>query len=292
MKRILIISDGKPGHLNQSIAFCKIKDISYDILEVKFRSKFHKALSYVFDKFDFFTDTLFEEYKKCYFDFYDAVVSAGSGTYYFNKLIGKKYNKKSIALMFPKSYKTKNFYYIIAQEHDNPIRKDNILTLPLNLSYTKSKGYIKKDQNKKAIGIIIGGDNNVFKMEYELIKDELDDIFEKYPEYLKYITTSRRTPSEIESLIDEYEFDYKLIYSKEPKINPIGDFIENCDIFYITADSTSMLSEVRANTNAKLNIIDLDSKKENTKFHRLVNIIEDMDDEKINFAKLLKKVKI
>ncbi len=54
MKRILIISDGKPGHLNQSIAFCKIKDISYDILEVKFKSKFHKALSYLLDKFDFF----------------------------------------------------------------------------------------------------------------------------------------------------------------------------------------------------------------------------------------------
>ena len=53
-----------------------------------------------------------------------------------------------------------------------------------------------------------------------------------------------------------------------------------------------MLSEVRANSDAKINIIDLDSKKENTKFHRLVNIIEDMDNEKINFAKLLKKVKI
>mgnify|MGYP000496929671 CR=1 FL=1 len=96
MKRILIISDGKPGHLNQSIAFCKIKDVSYDILEVKFKSKFHKALSYLFDRFDFFTDFLFDDYKKYYFDFYDAVVSAGSGTYYFNKFIGQKYNKKSI----------------------------------------------------------------------------------------------------------------------------------------------------------------------------------------------------
>jgi len=43
MKKILIISDGKPGHLNQSIAFCKIKEINYDILEIKFKSKFHKA---------------------------------------------------------------------------------------------------------------------------------------------------------------------------------------------------------------------------------------------------------
>ena len=56
MKRILIISDGKPGHLNQAIAFCKIKDVSYDILEVKFKSKFHKALSYELDKIEYYTN--------------------------------------------------------------------------------------------------------------------------------------------------------------------------------------------------------------------------------------------
>ena len=292
MKRILIISDGKPGHLNQSIAFCKIKDVSYDILEVKFKSKFHKALSYLFDKLGYYTDFLFTDYKKYYGDFYDAVISAGSGTYYFNKYISKKYNKKAIALMLPKSYNYKDFYYIIAQEHDNPVRQDNILTLPLNLSFPKEKGCVKKIEDKKSLAIIIGGDNDVFDMEHELIKDELDDIFEKYPEYLKYITTSRRTSKEIEKLINEYKFDYKLIYSEEPNINPIGDFIAVCDEFFITTDSTSMLSEVRANSEAKINIIDLDSKKENTKYHRLVKIIEDMDDEKVNFTKLLKKVKI
>ena len=95
MKRILIISDGKPGHLNQSIAFCKIKNISYDILEVKFKSKFHKVLSYIFDRFDFFTDSLFEEHKNYYPEFYDSIVSTGSGTYYFSKLISQKYNKIS-----------------------------------------------------------------------------------------------------------------------------------------------------------------------------------------------------
>ena len=292
MKRILIISDGKPGHLNQSIAFCKIKDVSYDILEVKFKSKFHKALSYLFDKLGYYTDFLFTDYKKYYGDFYDAVISAGSRTYYFNKYISKKYNKKAIALMLPKSYKYKDFYYIIAQEHDNPVRLDNILTLPLNLSFPREKGYVKKIEGKKSLAIIIGGDNDVFDMEHELIKDELDDIFEKYPEYLKYITTSRRTSKEIENLINEYKFDYKLIYSEEPNINPIGDFIAICDEFFITTDSTSMLSEVRANSEAKINIIDLDSKKENTKYHRLVKIIEDMDDEKVNVTKLLKKVKI
>ncbi len=291
MKRILIISDGKAGHLNQSIAFCKIKDVSYDILEVKFKSKFHKALSYIFDRFDFFSDKLFEEHKSYYPDFYDAIVSTGSGTYYFNKLIGTKYNKKSIALMLPKSYKYTNFYYIIAQEHDHPVLLDNLLAIPLNISFPKVKGFIKKIEDKKALAIIIGGDNDVFTMNYEIIKKTLDEIFEKYPEYLKYITTSRRTSFDIEALIDEYDFDYKLIYSREPTINPIGDFIAVCDEFFITIDSTSMLSEVRANTDAKINIIELESKKENTKYHKLARIIDEMD-EKINFVKLLKKVKI
>jgi hypothetical protein len=69
MKRILIISDGKPGHLNQSIAFCKIKDISYDILEVKFKSKIHKSLSYLFDKIGFFVEHLFYKYKTINFNY-------------------------------------------------------------------------------------------------------------------------------------------------------------------------------------------------------------------------------
>ncbi len=291
MKRILIISDGKPGHLNQSIAFCKIKNVSYDILEVKFKSKFYKVLSYILDRFNFFTDALFEEHKKYYPEFYDAIVSTGSGTYYFNKLIGQKYNKKSIALMLPKSYKYSNFYYIVAQEHDHPVLLDNLIAIPLNLSYPSPKGYLKKDDNKKSLAIIIGGDNGVFSMNYYLIKNKLDEIFEKYPEYLKYITTSRRTSFDVEALIDEYEFDYKLIYSREPNINPIGDFIAICDEFFITIDSTSMLSEVRANSDAKINIIELESKKENTKYHKLAAIINDMD-EKLNFVKLLRKIKI
>lgn len=291
MKRILIISDGKPGHLNQSIAFCKIKNISYDILEVKFKSRFYKLLSYVFDRFDFFTDSLFEEHKNYYPEFYDAIISTGSGTYYFNKLIAQKYNKKSIALMLPKSYKYSNFYYIIAQEHDHPVLLDNLLAVPLNLSYSSPKGFIKKIEDKKSLAVIIGGDNGVFSMSYYSIKEKLDEIFKKYPDYLKYITTSRRTSSTIESLINEYTFDYKLIYSKEPNINPIGDFIAVCDEFFITIDSTSMLSEVRATSDAKINIIELKSKKENTKYHKLASIINDMD-EKLDFAKILKRVKI
>lgn len=291
MKRILIISDGKPGHLNQSIAFCKIKKISYDILEVKFKSKFAKLLSYVYDKFSFYNENLFEKHRNINYEFYDAVISTGSGTYYFNKYCSKKYNIKSIALMLPKSYSYTSFDFIVAQEHDNPPMLKNIVKVPLNISFSQTKNILKKIEGKNAIGIIIGGDNDIFKMNCIHLKNELDLIFEKHSDCVKYITTSRRTAVEVDELINKYEFDYKLIYSKEPSINPIPDFLEVCDELYITIDSTSMLSEARANSEAKISIIELDSKRENTKYHKLANIVKNID-EKVDFEKLLIKINI
>ena len=286
MKRILIISDGKPGHLNQSIAFCKIKNISYDILEVKFKLSIFKLFSFALDKFERYSDELYKDYKKYNFDFYDAVVSTGSGTYYFNKYISKKYNKKSIALMLPKSYNYSDFDYIIAQRHDNPPKLENIIEVPLNLSYTKAKGLIKS--NEKAIGIIIGGDNSVFKMDVENIRNVLNLITQNSDGYLKYITTSRRTPKQVEDLISEYEFDYKLIYSETPTINPIPDFIKLCDKLFITIDSTSMLSEARANSNAEISVINLRSNKVNTKFHNLAYTVNNMNNKyKTCFYKII-----
>ena len=289
MKRILIISDGTPGHLNQSIAFCKIKNISYDILEVKFKLKIFKLFSYILDKFDRYSDELFKNYRKYNYDFYDAVVSTGSSTYYFNKFISKTHNLKSIALMLPKSYKYTDFNYIIAQKHDNPPQLDNIITIPLNLSYTVPKNIIKSDE--KSIGIIIGGDNSIFTMDVENIKNVLNLIFKNYDGYLKYVTTSRRTSRQIEDLLNEYEFDYKLIYSDTPTINPIPDFINLCSELFITIDSTSMLSEARANSDADISIIELRSKKFDTKFHNLAHTVNSTK-EKVNFSKLLEKIEI
>jgi len=291
MKRILIISDGKPGHLNQSIAFCKIKNISYDILEVKFKSKYHKLLSYFFDKLNYYTDNLFEEYRKYYYEFYDAIISCGSGTYYFNKFISKNENKKSIVLMLPKGYRYQDYDFIIAQSHDNPPALDNLIKVPLNVSFSKPKNLVKFDKENESVGIIVGGNNDIFSFDILSFKNRLDKIFDDNKDKLKFITTSRRTPKEIEELIEEYDFDYKLIYSKEPNINPISDFLMLCTELYITIDSTSMLSESRANSEAKISIIDLPSKKKNTKFHKLAETIQKLE-KRVDFEKALESIKI
>jgi len=268
--KALIISDGKAGHLNQSIAFCKLKDLEYDIFQIDSNNKFKKSISYLLDFFHI-NCNLFNY--KIDVTHYDAVVSTGSGTYYTNQYIAKKLHIKSIAIMLPKGFRYSNFDYIIAQEHDNPPEKNNIISMPLNLSINTPKGYIQKKE-QKSLGIILGGDNTIFTMEAEDIEMVLDDIFENFPNHLKYITTSRRTPSSVDRLLKNYKFDYEIIYSKNSSINPIPDFIEVCDELFITIDSTSMLSEAKANSNANLHIIELKSNVIDTKFHRLAQEIE------------------
>ena len=284
--KILILSDKKPGHFNQSIAFAKLKSLEYDVMDISL-TPFQKSLSYLLDNLNIYLNIAKIKLPNTK---YNAIVSTGSSTYYVNKYIAKKLGIHSIAIMLPKGFRLDNFDYILALEHDNPPKLSNIISLPISLSVSEPKGYIKKAAHP-SLGIIIGGNNSIFTMDKKTIKQELDNIFKNYPNYLKYITTSRRTTKEIEELINGYRFDYKLIYSKEPSINPIPDFLDICDELFITIDSTSMLSEARANSNAKLHIINLSSQKKDTKFHRLAKNIEKLEG-RFDFTPYLKKVKI
>lgn len=269
MKKALILSDSKIGHLNQSIAFCEIMKLNYEVVEVSFKKRFFKTLSYLFDKVNLYFDFLLniEEIKSDY----DYIVSTGSTTYYANKLLSKRLNAKSIVTMLPSGYKL-NFDYIIAQTHDNPPKQSNIIELPINLAIPK----VINDFNptKKAISLIIGGNNSTFKMDREEIEKVLNFIFQKFPNHTKAITTSRRTSKEIEELIESYSFDYKVIYSQDP-INPIGDFLVKSEYVFITSDSTSMISEAVSFGKAFVEIIKLKEKKENSKFMKLINILQE-----------------
>ena len=216
-------------------------------------------------------------------------MSTGSNTYYANKCLSKKLNIQSIAIMLPKGFRYSDFDYIIAQEHDNPPKLNNIISIPVNLSVNEPKLYIQKEENHKYLGVIIGGDNKIFKISKEQIKSELDKIFKDFPNHKKLVTTSRRTPKEIEDLCKSYSFDYKLIYSQNPNINPIPDFIDICDELYITSDSTSMISEAAANSDANINIIMLNSQIQNTKYHKLIDIVQNQKS-KINLKNYLKMI--
>lgn len=265
MSNVLILSDDRKGHLNQSLAFVKYLDAAYDVVPVKFKYRWYKALSYILDKLGIHTEKLFDVQidKK-----YDMVVGTGSTTSYATKVIAKKMHAKSIVMMLPRGYRY-DFDIIFAQSHDNPPQKENIIKIPANFSYVEPKGIYQA--GKKSIGIVIGGDNKLFTMSKEKLQIQFDFIKEYYEGYEIAITTSPRTSKEIELLVASYGFDYEVIFSKNP-INPIPDFLELCETVFITGDSTSMISEAVSYGEANIVVLPLDSQGDN-KFTRLISFM-------------------
>ncbi|MBD3777105.1 MAG: mitochondrial fission ELM1 family protein [Campylobacterales bacterium] len=306
MKKAIILSDGKNGHLNQSIAFCKYMDLSYDIAEVRFKNRSFKSLSYLFDRVGFYTMSILDMRLKCEYDEfchscfenYDILVCAGSGTYYAAKTIVKKTDLKAVSMMLPHGYRY-DFDIIFAQAHDNPPKRSNIIEIPANFSFIQPLGIYKP--NKRSVGIIIGGSNSYLHMSKEKLKEQLDFIKERFKDHEIAVTTSPRTSKEIEEFIKSYHFDYEVIYSKSP-INPIPDFLAHCDTVFITSDSTSMISESISFGEANIVVLPLAATKEN-KFDSFISKLEKEEylhifngtiinkNKKIDFRRYLKGLK-
>ena len=265
---ILILSDGRMGHLNQSIALAKHLGARYDIFTVTFTCKAFKLLSYVLDCFKIYTTSLFKLDQPITQN-YDCIVSAGSGTYYANKTLARTLGIKSVVMMLPQSYRY-DFDLIFAQAHDHPPKQKNIIPLPANFSYVEPKGlFVPKS---KSVGIIIGGNNALFTMEKARLSEQLDFIFNQFTGYEIAVTTSPRTPKEIESLVESYPFAYSVIFSRN-KINPIADFLHHCEVVFITMDSTSMVSEAISYGSSCVEILPLGDAK-NNKFFTMTQTLE------------------
>ncbi len=273
-KRFLILSDGKPGHVNQSIAFCKHLGCEYDIADVRFKSRLLKALSYPADRLGLYARAFFslDEGRADY----AAVVSAGSETYYANRTLAKKFGCSSIAIMLPQGYRLA-FDLIVAQQHDNPPLRDNIISLPINLTYVEPRGIVTPATDGKYISFVIGGDSAHGPLDAVLLRTRMRQIFALFPNHRKWLTTSRRTPEKVERMLQEFSFDRAVYYSREA-VNPIPDFLLSSEYVFLTADSSSMISEAVSFGSACVEVLPVTEKvAQNRKFSLLIDALAGMD---------------
>jgi hypothetical protein len=265
-RKYLILSDGKPGHVNQSIAMALHLGRSFEIVGVHFRNRPFKLLSFLLDRVGVYIPSLLRwdppEGDFC------AVVSAGSETYYANKVLARRRGVPSVAIMLPRGYRL-DFDLIIAQEHDNPPVKKNILSLPVNLSRVEPQGVFRPRAGERYVALVVGGPNPVFGFDRDRFRQALDAVFACFPGFRIVVTTSRRTPADIEEEIDRHPFEEKIIYSRNP-VNPIPDFLASCEYVFLTADSTSMISEAVTFGRAKIEVIPLPTRKDPGKYHRMI----------------------
>jgi mitochondrial fission protein ELM1 len=268
MKHLLIVSDGRKGHENQSVALAKYLGMPYEIVRVDAAFVGSKLLGYAGDKLNVRLKNFVLE-QEIPPQSYAAVIGTGSSTYYAVKYLAKVYDARSIVTMLPRGYRY-DFDLIFAQRHDNPPRRENIIEIPANFAYVEPQGIYQP--YGRAVGIVIGGDNGVFTFDKKHLRAQLDRIVALYSGYEIAVTTSPRTPGEIEELVASYGFDYEVIYSQKA-VNPIPDFLARCERVFITADSTSMISEAVSFGEASVEILPLQSTKPN-KFERFIAQLE------------------
>jgi len=278
-RRVLILTDGKAGHENQSKAFARALGCGFDLAEVHFKSRFHKTLSYLFDRVGIRTLSLLDFGKQAVgrsAGAYSAVLGTGSGTFYAAKAMARKIGVKSGVVLYPRGYDIPSFDCVLAPAFDRPQRASNVVEIPANLVaadaafYEKGvAAYRERTAVEPEVAVIVGGPNKCSTMTAEWMKARLDEIF-RLPGK-KAVTTSRRTPPEVEALVDSYPWDYRLLYSKD-HFNPIPAFVRLAKKLYVTAESTGMLSE--ACTFGTAEVIALDNL--NPGPHKFRRFVEDL----------------
>ena len=278
MTKALILNDKKPGHLNQSIALAQLMRWEYDVVDIEFENRSAKIISYLYDQLLIKAPQLYKSLPKN--NCYNLIISAGSTTFYANKILSGEWMIPNIALLFPRGYRL-NFDYIFCPHYDNPPLHRNIISLPVSLSCIEPIWYQKKAVEFKdtqhqpirpSIGIAIGGSSNRSKINPAKLREQLATILDKTPDHEHWVCTSRRTPPEIEVLLQEFSFDYQIKWSQNP-YNPLPAFIELCDHLFITEDSASMISEAVSYGRSTVTL--LETETPNRK-HKLTEFIQNL----------------
>ena len=291
MGKVLILTDGKAGHENQSKAFARALGCEFDLVEIHFKSKLAKALSYLLDWLGVLNTNLTDLTDPTKRD-YVAVIGTGSGTFYAAKAVAKKLGVKCGVVLYPRGYDVKSFDCVLAPAFDRPKTAANVIEIPANLVANDEAFYSKGIEDFKAHygkcsnggvfecsnaqAVIIGGPNKCSTMTPEWMKAQLDAIFNSKlqtsnlkPEF--WVTTSRRTPPDVEAVVDSYPWNYKLLYSKD-HFNPIPAFVKLAKKLYVTAESTGMLSE--ACTFGSAEVVALDNL--NPGLHKFRRFVDDL----------------
>ena len=306
--KAIVLTDGKAGHENQSKAFARALGLDFQLVPVKFKSPFHKMLSYLFDRLGIRTVSLLQGLDELPHSstpplphsstpplthsstppllhssthpltHSSTIIGTGSGTFYAAKSLARKISgAKCGVVLYPRGYDLSSFDCILAPTFDNPAKLPNVVEIPANLVANDADFYEKgvaafKERYQGAtdnlVGVIVGGPNKCSSMTVEWMKSRLDEIFAANKGAQLCVTTSRRTPADVEALVDSYPWSYKLIYSKD-HFNPIPAFVQLAKRLYVTAESTGMLSE--ACTFGKAEVVALDNLKPGPhKFRRFV----------------------
>lgn len=280
-KRILILSDGKVGHIKQSEALVKELvelgsekeppcEMPVERVEAIFKSRWHRRIFPVFALFllpwvqgrlgwlRFFMKR--ESAERLERANADCVVSAGASLVPLNLWLTKENLAKSVILMKP-GFPFNLFHYDLAlvPAHDRGLMPGGCYRTHGSLSgidndlLKASRSVLRKsvrDPSRIRLSAFLGGETRSFKptlSDVEVLLKELERASEKLGgDFL--ITTSRRTPEPISRFLQRKLAHHPrcqlcVIASEDKRPEVVPGMMDFADFLVVTEDSLSMISE-------------------------------------------------
>ncbi len=308
VKKIMVLDDGKKGHLNQSLSAVKqIKryrenkgflpeETSVDTMRIEFK---HKAAKVIFN----FLSPVFtrrcqgclkclrraltkDSYNELISKYADVIVSCGSSLFGVNKIMKIENNARNLTIFDPGFLNKKAFDLIIIPRHDlknRMFKTDRIIITELapNLITPNNHDIRYTICDIRVIGLLFGGDNSCFKFSAELtntIARAVIDASIRIGAHF-YATTSRRTPMIADKILrDALKGDERCVRFIQGQCNTDERTVEKilaaCDIVIVSGESISMVSE--AVSSGKRVLVFMPDKKTTryTKYERFVKSLD------------------
>ncbi len=280
-RSVILLSDKKQGHLNQSLAVleairkeratkgCGPEHTRSQILEVQYqnprREKLFRALAILFSGHIPFKSKILRwvlsdpTYAAVTRTYADIVISCGSSLSALNLLVKDLNVAKSVVIMKP-PFSTKRFDLVIAPGHDRLKPSGNVFVTRTSPSLV-SEGYLKERaeyfaksleelNGSKRIGLLVGGDTERLKFSKEYLEKFLERLgrFGAESGALILATSSRRTPAWAAQLMKELFKDRKrcplLVIANESNADGVvGGILGLSDAVVVSGESISMVSE-------------------------------------------------
>jgi len=251
--KIIIISEGRPGHYNQSVSLARSVGLDYEIRNipfVDFRTELLRLFDNVVNKD--IAKMLFIKFFGVDPENYMGAIGTGNRVHPFLALFKRATGLPTISIFYPKLLPD-IFDMIIVPYHDrapDSLRVHHVfgaIYFKEKLENDEIENFRSKlKSNGPWISIIIGGNSKHHAFNSDEIIKGLDLLFENenLKDYKYLLSTSRRTPENLESLLEkkDYPLDFSVYYHKD-KTNPLRYYFEISDFAVITSDSISMITE-------------------------------------------------
>ena len=229
MPDICIVSDSKPGHLNQSLGLVEaLQRLRPDVRYKLCAPQSWRALSWVLIRHLFNKRSLPPT---------KLIIAAGHRTHVTMLIYGWLSGAKTVLLMKP-SLPSRYFDLCLIPEHDQPVESSNII---------ETWGVLNRmvpAQKKAGTGLLlIGGPSKHFNWDEQSVLDQLSSVLAKYPQLDWSLTTSRRTPSAFLTELQKRKLKVKLIPHEETELNWLPQTLAITEHCWVTQDSVSMVYE-------------------------------------------------